>query len=220
VAAPERGGAAPERGVAAPERGPAVGWGRLRAGVVAAALAGAVGLATAGDAGPRELGPVPRLAATAAGAAATAADGTVRPVRLRIPAIGVDTALEDLRLDADGALAPPRHYALAGWYAEGTPPGETGPAVIAGHVDSPAGPAVFARLSRLRPGDVVQVVRGDGTVTFRVVATGRFPKRDFPTAAVHGPTPDAQLRLVTCGGSFDAARRSYRDNVVVWAARA
>jgi Sortase domain len=143
--------------------------------------------------------------------------GEEPPTRVRIPAIQVDALLEDLTLDSAGALRAPVDYARAGWYAEGTVPGEVGPAVIAGHVDSRKGPAVFFWLYKLHPDDLIQVQRGDRWVIFRVVATARYPKDRFPTAEVYGPTPDAQLRLITCGGVFNETRRSYVDNVVVYA---
>jgi Sortase domain len=141
----------------------------------------------------------------------------VPPTRLRIPAIGVEAALESLHLDAAGALRPPRNYERPGWYADGTKPGAVGPAVIAGHVDSTRGVAVFFRLHELTAGDWVEVLRGNRWVAFRVVATSRYAKSRFPTAQVYGPTPDPQLRLITCGGAFDRSRRSYVDNVVVFA---
>ena len=148
----------------------------------------------------------------------TSDNSTVEPpTRVRIPAIQVDSPLEDLTLDSAGALRAPVDYARAGWYAQGTVPGEVGPAVIAGHVDSHKGPAVFFRLYQLRPDDLIQVQRGARWVIFRVVATARYPKDRFPTADVYGPTPDAQLRLITCGGVFNKTRRSYVDNMVVYA---
>jgi Sortase domain len=139
------------------------------------------------------------------------------PSRVRVPSIRVDSPLENLTLDGAGVLRAPVDYARAGWYADGTVPGDAGPAVIAGHVDSRSGPAVFFRLYQLRPDDVIQIQRGDRWLTFRVVSIARYPKNRFPTADVYGPTPDAELRLITCGGSFDAKRRSYVDNVVVYA---
>jgi sortase (surface protein transpeptidase) len=90
--------------------------------------------------------------------------------------------------------------------------------VIAGHVDSRTGPAVFYRLRELRPGDPVLVERADGTrLRFVVEATRSYPKDGFPTADVFGPVPSAALRLITCAGDFDRARGSYRDNLVVFA---
>lgn len=139
------------------------------------------------------------------------------PTRLRVPAAGVDTTLESLRLDDAGALVPPRDFARAGWYADGTAPGDIGPAVIAGHVDSRRGPAVFHRLREVDTGDTVEVVRGGTTLRFTVVSTAWYPKDRFPTDRVYGPTPDRQLRLITCGGVFDRSLRSYRDNLVVYA---
>ncbi|MFC3735891.1 class F sortase [Paractinoplanes deccanensis] len=149
------------------------------------------------------------------GAVTTAASG--RPARLRVGAIGIDTPLETLRLGDDGALQPPKSFAKAGWYADGTVPGDTGPAVIAGHVDSRGGPAVFYRLRELTVGDRIDVVRGGSTVRFTVTALRWYPKAGFPTDEVYGPTPDRQLRLITCGGVFDRSLRSYRDNLVVYA---
>jgi hypothetical protein len=139
------------------------------------------------------------------------------PTRLRIASIAVDTPLEDLGLDAAGALQAPKDFARAGWYAKGNRPGDVGPAIIAGHVDSKKGPAVFHRLHELRPGGSVEVMRAGTWVTFRVLATHRYPKDEFPTDEVYAPTPNAQLRLITCGGSFDHARGSYVDNIVVYA---
>jgi sortase (surface protein transpeptidase) len=144
----------------------------------------------------------------------------VRPLSVTIPAIGVTSSLVPLALRPTGELAAPADFGRAGWYAEGPTPGDPGPAVIAGHVDSRAGPAVFFRLRELQVGDVVEVRRSDGTAArFSVTGMERYPKAHFPTQRVHGPTPDRALRLITCGGSFDYAMRSYRDNVVVYAVR-
>ena len=110
---------------------------------------------------------------------------------------------------------------VAGWYTGSPRPGAIGPAVIAGHIDSRSGPGVFFHLSRLKPGDQVYVRRADGTLAvFRVTAVQMYLKDRFPTAAVYGPTPDAELRLITCGGTFDPARGSYLSNVVVYAVQA
>jgi sortase (surface protein transpeptidase) len=139
-------------------------------------------------------------------------------VGLTIPVIGVGTSLLRLGLEPDRSMEVPGDFDLAGWFAEGPAPGQAGPAVIAGHVDSRTGPAVFYRLRELRPGDRLQVQRADGTrLRFVVDTTRSFPKDRFPTDAVFGPTPAAELRLVTCAGSFDRARGSYRDNLVVFA---
>ncbi|QJY49411.1 class F sortase [Pseudonocardia broussonetiae] len=140
----------------------------------------------------------------------------VAPERLRIPSIGVDTGFVDLGLDDAGALAAPATTDVAGWFAAGPAPGDAGPALVAGHVDSRAGPGVFFRLGELRVGDRVEVQRADGTVVaFTVTARTDTPKAEFPTAQVYAPTPVPELRLVTCSGTFDRATGHYRDNVVV-----
>ncbi|MFI7600648.1 class F sortase [Actinoplanes sp. NPDC049681] len=140
-----------------------------------------------------------------------------RPTRLRVAALGIDTELETLHLGAGGELVPPKGDERAGWFADGTAPGDIGPAVLAGHVDSRSGPAVFYRLREITVGDRIEVVRGGRTVRFTVTATAWYPKKAFPTDRVYGPTPDRQLRLITCGGVFDRSLRSYRDNLVVYA---
>jgi LPXTG-site transpeptidase (sortase) family protein len=145
------------------------------------------------------------------------ASGLPPPDRLRIPSIGVDSGLESLELDSAGALKPPVDFIRAGWYSGGPAPGDVGPAVIAGHVDSQTGRAVFYRLRELRAGDTVEVSRGGQWLSFRVVATETHSKKDFPTNEVYRPTPLPELRLITCGGSFDWHRRSYVDNIIVYA---
>jgi hypothetical protein len=144
--------------------------------------------------------------------------GTGRPVRLVIPAIGVATPLLRLGLEADGSMAVPADFGQAGWFDRGPAPGQVGPAVIAGHVDSRSGPAVFYRLRELRPGQAVLVERADGTRLRFVVSEARsYPKAGFPTGALFGPVATPELRLITCAGDFDRARGSYRDNLVVFA---
>jgi hypothetical protein len=146
------------------------------------------------------------------------APGAGGPVRLLIPAIGVATPLLRLGLEADGSMAVPADFGRAGWFAGGPAPGQVGPAVIAGHVDSRTGPAVFHRLRELRPGQVVLVERADRTRLRFVVSQARsYPKAEFPTGAVFGPVGSPELRLITCAGDFDRARGSYRDNLVVFA---
>jgi sortase (surface protein transpeptidase) len=147
---------------------------------------------------------------------------TPDPVRLRIPAIGVDTGLQRLGREKDGTVEVPKgphQWDMGGWYGEGTRPGDPGSAVILGHVDSRRdGPAVFFRLRELRRGDEVKVVRADGsTVRFSVDRTEQYPKSRFPTDDVYYPTLTPELRLVTCGGTFDATAGHYRANIIVFA---
>lgn len=138
------------------------------------------------------------------------------PLRVRIPAIGVDAPLVRLGLNPDQTLEVPG-YDESGWYTGGSRPGDRGPAVIAAHVDSTTGPAVFYRLRELKAGDTVHVDYRDGTVTFSVRESQSFPKTSFPTAQVYGATQGPELRLITCDGTFDRKARSYRSNLVVWA---
>jgi hypothetical protein len=141
-----------------------------------------------------------------------------RPARLEIPAIGVTTTLTELGLNHDGTMQVPSDFDVAGWYAFGPSPGEDGPAVIAGHIDSRRGPAVFYRLRELAPGDEILVERVDGSRSrFVVRDLARFPKTDFPTDDVFGPTTEPVLRLITCDGAFDSNRRSYVENLVAFA---
>jgi hypothetical protein len=192
---------------------------RTRGRLAVRALAAAVIVAT----GTLALALPSTSAAPPAGAAAIpvsmaqgTGSGAAAPTSVRMPDIGVDSGLVRLGVDAAGALVPPGDFGRAGWFTGGPAPGETGPAVIAGHVDSAEGPAVFYRLAELEPGDAVVVGRADGTTArFAVTAVDRYPKDEFPTERVYGPTPRAELRLITCGGEFDRATRSYRDNVVV-----
>jgi len=145
-------------------------------------------------------------------------DQLALPVRLQIPAIDVSTPLVKLGRLPDGSLEVPKDWDTAGWYDGGPRPGQPGPAVILGHVDSKTGPAVFYRLRALRPGDTVRVGLANGRMlAFRVQRIQRYPKDEFPTEAVYFPTLDRELRLITCGGEFDYARHSYLDNIVVYA---
>jgi sortase (surface protein transpeptidase) len=144
-----------------------------------------------------------------------------RPVSLTIPLIGVKTRLITLGVTAGGALQVPSSTTVAGWYTRSPRPGAIGPAIIVGHVDSLTGPGVFDRLSKLRAGDGVYVRRADGTmVEFRVTAVQTYLKDQYPAEAVYGPVPDAELRLITCGGAFDAATGHYLSNVVVYTTEA
>jgi hypothetical protein len=141
-----------------------------------------------------------------------------KPVKVVIPAIGVRARIVSLGLNPDRTLEVPEDFDDAGWWTGGARPGERGPAVIAGHVDSTSGPAVFFRLGELHPGDAIVVLRRDGTLArFAVQRLERYPKSNFPTARVYSPTRRPTLRLITCGGAFDGSTGHYLDNTVVYA---
>jgi LPXTG-site transpeptidase (sortase) family protein len=183
--------------------------------VMASVLVLGVGAATGPGAAPS---PAPPQQQVPAAASERADEQAADPVRVRIPAIGVDAPVQALIVDENGVLPPPDTFEGTGWWQAGPEPGEIGPAVIAGHVDSYRGPAVFFELDELERGDEIFVDRADGTtVVFAAQRTEVHPKDEFPTEAVYGDTPDPQLRLITCGGTFDEDERSYRDNVIVFA---
>jgi hypothetical protein len=159
-------------------------------------------------------GPPAQLSAAVAAPAAAVPP----PTDVAIPRIDARSSLLELGLEEDRSIQVPEDPDLAGWYTGGPRPGETGPAVIVGHVDSWTGPGVFHRLGEVVPGDEILVRRADGSVLrFSVTRVEQHPKDAFPTDAVYGDTDGPELRVITCGGSFDRTARSYRDNVIVWA---
>ncbi len=144
------------------------------------------------------------------------------PVALSVPAIGIkDARLVRYGTDSHGAIAiPPATGGVpAGWYTGSPTPGQLGPSVLVGHIDSAAdGPSIFFRLGELKPGNTVQVTLADHTVaTFRVDSLEKYPKNRFPTQRVYGNINHAGLRLITCAGQFDRTIGHYLDNVVVYA---
>jgi sortase (surface protein transpeptidase) len=142
------------------------------------------------------------------------------PRRIRIPAIGVNARVVSLEREPDRAMETPKNFDNTGWYEPGSEPGERGPAVIAGHIDSTSGPAVFYRLRELKRGNLIRIKRADGSVVrFRVEGLERWPKAEFPTRRVFGKTRLAALRLVTCSGNFDPSTGHYVDNTIVYATR-
>ena len=150
----------------------------------------------------------------------SAAAQVARPVSLTIPLIGVKTNLITLGLAAGGAMQVPSTSTVAGWFTGSPRPGAVGSSIIVGHVDSKSGPGIFFRLPQLKKGDDVYIKRSDGTTAeFRVTEVQEYPKDQFPTEAVYGPTPDAELRLITCGGTFDSVTGHYLSNIIVYASQ-
>ena len=174
--------------------------------------------------------PSPAAASPAAGGGAAPAAapatrgpllGAAVPVRVSIPAIGVSSSLLQLGLNPDRTVQVPPLSAdsQAGWYRYSPTPGQLGPAVLLGHVDSAEyGPGVFFKLGALRPGDSVTVDRADHrAAVFRVERVVSYPKDHFPTLEVYGNTDHAALRLITCGGKFDLSTHNYESNIVAYA---
>jgi LPXTG-site transpeptidase (sortase) family protein len=170
---------------------------------------------TAPTAAPAPATPPPPVDTTPPADSATEVSGT--PARVAIPAIGVDAPVVDLGKNSDGTLEVP-DWQQAGWWRRGPEPGERGPAVIAGHVDSTSGPDVFYRLEELQPGDRIDVQLDDGgSVAYAVQRIEVFPKDAFPTLDVYELTPGPELRLITCDGEFDDSTGHYVDNLIVFA---
>lgn len=142
------------------------------------------------------------------------------PKRVEIPSIGIEAPVVARGLDKDGAIEPPSFDTpqTVGWYGDGTEPGAKGPALLVGHVDTETRPAVFYGLSAARPGAEVDITRADGTVAeFTVDDVQVFTRARFDADKAYGPRKDgrAELRLITCGGTFDRKTHSYDANVVV-----
>jgi sortase (surface protein transpeptidase) len=195
----------------------------LIAGVILVGV-GAAGLVYVSHSG-RPAVPVgrPTLVPVPFGRLAAAPGPTMRrvpaPTGLIIPSIGVRSGLIRLGLTSSGALQVPAVASVAGWYAGSPRPGAVGAAVIVGHIDSDTAPGVFFRLRLLRPGRLVYVRRADGSLAvFRVTKVRSYAKARFPTLAVYGPVPNAQLRLITCDGKYDVETGHYLGNLIVYAA--
>jgi sortase (surface protein transpeptidase) len=158
--------------------------------------------------------PTPSVVPTAAPLAASA------PLRIEIPALGVSAPVMRLGLNSDGSVQVPplADHNLAGWYDGSVTPGQRGSAIILGHVDSYTGSSVFFYLKNLRPGNEIKIVRADGnTAIFTVDGVQKVVKATFPTHTIYGNVSYPGLRLITCGGPFDAAMGQYLDNIVVYA---
>lgn len=142
------------------------------------------------------------------------------PHRITIKSIAVDAPFTPLSIGSSGQLdAPPANDPnLVGWFKDGATPGERGTSVVAGHVDTKTGPAVFLLLSTLKAGNSVDITRQDGAIaTFKIDSVETFSKADFPNDRVYADNGTAQLRLITCGGVYDKKKKDYKDNVVVFA---
>lgn len=214
-------------------------WIGLRRASAAAIAAVAAALVLTACAGPDDTAAAPAPPRQSAAGDGTAEDGTAGdgptpsdgsgkdapetlarsvPQRVAIPSLGVSSALETLGQGGGGAMTTPKDPDLAGWYQPGPTPGSKGPAVIAGHVTWDGADAVFKKLKTMKAGDTIEVTREDGrTATFAVDRVEEYPKKEFPTLEVYKNIDHAGLRLITCGGEFDADRNYYPNNVTVFA---
>ncbi|MFG3526084.1 class F sortase [Streptomyces sp. NPDC047917] len=232
MAAPQSTGSTPTRTAPRTTLGRALMWPAVTAGLGMVLIYNSFGTsvddkppappaAAVSSAAPEVLG------SHAAPAPVTSSKATVGPAmersvpkRLRIAAIGVDAPFTDLSIGATGQLdaPPPNDNNLVGWFKDGATPGERGSAIVAGHVDTMTGPAVFLQLQYLQPGAAVDITRADGSVaTFKVDSVEQFSKAKFPDDRVYTDTNSAQLRLITCGGAYNKTAKDYEDNVVAFA---
>ncbi len=205
--------------------------GRWALGTALAAIvvcAGGVGVAAFGrfDSTPADAGATYTPASVTTALPRLARDPQAKPlarsvpVSIRIPAIGVSAPVMEVGQNADGTIQVPPldDHNLTGWYRYGPTPGQLGPAVILGHVDSLTGISVFYYLKNLHAGDRVYVTLADGKVAaFAVDGVQKVTKDTFPTAAIYGKARYSSLRLITCGGPFDKATGHYLDNIIVYA---
>ncbi|GAA1925659.1 class F sortase [Streptomyces durmitorensis] len=206
------------------------------AAVVAAVAAALLLTACAGQDSPAASPAAPRQSAAQDGAGTPSAESSEQseqsgrpgnavaalersaPRRVAIPSLGVTSELETLGQNKDGEMTTPKNPDLAGWYEPGPTPGSQGPAVIAGHVTWDGADAVFKGLKTMKAGDAIEVTREDGrTATFTVDRVEEYPKKKFPTLEVYKNIDHAGLRLITCGGEFDADRNYYPNNITVFA---
>ena len=199
-------------------------WIILAVGVVLLAVGGSAALLGTRSHQPPSL-PVAAASVTPSvspqASPAVAAVQRAAPTRVIIPAIGINASVIPEGTDSTGALETPalNEKNVTGWWDGGYAPGQNGPAVIVGHVDSAAaGPLVFWNLSKLVPGEAIETE--PGSLWFTVTGLQTVSKNTFPTQAVYGPTPAPTLRLITCDGAFDSATGHYTDNLIVFAVKA
>jgi LPXTG-site transpeptidase (sortase) family protein len=141
-----------------------------------------------------------------------------RPVRIAIPSIGVSAPVVPLGLNPDGTLQVPTVFSQTGWFTEGPEPGETGAAVIVGHLESLSGPGVFYQLHNLRVGAVISIrLRDRSIVRYVVDSMLRVSKSRFPTKLVYAHTKKPTLRLITCAGTMNPSTGHHPDNYIVFA---
>ena len=144
--------------------------------------------------------------------------GSGFPIRLEIPAISVDASIEDVGLTSQGAMDVPAGPTSTAWFDLGPRPGENGSAVIAGHEGWKGGiRAVFDDLHQLRIGDRVYVEDAqNATTTFVVSGIQTYDKNGDATDVFSSNDGKAHLNLITCEGTWNAAKKSYSDRLVVF----
>ncbi|MCE7009267.1 class F sortase [Kibdelosporangium philippinense] len=191
---------------------------KLMGGLIAATLTFA--LAACGSPPANSGAPAPTPTSDAATPAGSTEDGRIKPANVRIPKISAESTLVEAGLDNNKSIVvPPVDQPMqAAWYKYSQVPGDAGPSILLGHVDGNKKPGIFYKLHELKVGDEIFVKRKDGKeLRFVTTRTEQVPKEQLPEQAIYGETPESELRLITCGGVFDKAAHSYKDNVIVYA---
>lgn len=226
---PERRRARRRPGAARAKVRPAFRSSVVRPWVVAEAVLFIVGLAGVGYFGPqlvqgKRLEPFKTFSSSTSSVGLKKAQGIKplsrsEPTHIAVPSVGIDADVISVGRDSDGSIAtPPLFDWVTGWYKYSPTPGEIGPSVIVGHVDTYKGASVFWRLREVSRGDIINIKRKDGrTVKFKVTALKQFDQDNFPTDKVYGNLKHPGLRLITCGGAFNERTQSYTQNTVVYA---
>ncbi len=141
----------------------------------------------------------------------------IKPVTLEIPAIGVTSDIENVGELENGQMGVPEGVDNVGWFEPGTLPGNRGSSVMAGHIDSLTGPAVFYKLDQLKKGDEVVVKDAEGkSLTFIVTKTERYPRKDAPIDEIFGFSYGSRLNLITCTGEFNRKAKTHEERLVVY----
>lgn len=142
---------------------------------------------------------------------------TAEPASLHIPSLNVSAPFIKLALNRDRTIEVPKTEHKVGWFIYGAKPGDTGPAVVVGHLDSPKGPAVFQNLKNIKVGEEIKITRQDNsTVTYKVDAIEKYSQDNFPTEKVYGSIDFAGIRVITCSGYFDTKKGHYSENLIVF----
>jgi len=142
------------------------------------------------------------------------------PAQLDVPSIHIKTPVIVVGKHADGSVAVPpgSNFDKAAWYEYSPSPGQAGMSVIEGHVDyANKGPGVFFELGSIKKGNTVTIRREDAkAATFIIYKVAVYPKDQFPTNELYGPTNQPSLALITCGGQLDRRTGTYSSNTIAF----
>jgi len=141
----------------------------------------------------------------------------ITPETISIPSLGIDADIIQVGILEDGAMEVPENVDEVGWFEPGVKPGQVGNSVLAGHVDSHEGPAIFFELRNIQVGDEIIVSGSDGEpLTFAVTSMETYPTDGAPISEIFGPSNGRNLNLITCTGPFNRETGQYPDRLVVY----